>query len=113
MAYDVSLARRVRTYLGQFPDLQLEEKKMFGGLAFIINQKMCINVSGENLMCRFDPKQTEELAKTEGFQPMVMKGRVYEGYAYIGPGGVRTELQLAQWIERCLAFNRTVASAEK
>lgn len=53
MAYDTKLANRVREYLILFPELKIDEKKMFGGLAFMINGKMCINVSGENLMCRF------------------------------------------------------------
>ena len=58
MAYDKKLADRIREYLLQFPKLKTEEKKMFRGLAFMINGKMCINVSGENLMCRFDPNLT-------------------------------------------------------
>jgi TfoX/Sxy family transcriptional regulator of competence genes len=55
MAYSTKLADRVREYLFRLPDLQIEEKKMFGGLAFLVNGKMCVNISGENLMCRFDP----------------------------------------------------------
>lgn len=61
MPYDEKLADRVRKYLKQIPRIQIEEKKMFGGLAFMVNGKMCINVSGENLMCRFDPALTGKL----------------------------------------------------
>lgn len=53
MGYNIKLAERVRTYLLDLPKLKIEEKKMFGGLAFIVRGKMCVNVSGENLMCRF------------------------------------------------------------
>lgn len=67
MAYNVKLADRVREYLIQFPKLKIEEKKMFGGLAFMINGKMCINISRENLMCRFDPNLTEELSEKMDF----------------------------------------------
>lgn len=63
MAYDTKLAERVREYLVDFPNLTVEEKKMFRGLAFMVNGKMCICVSGENLMCRFDPNLQEELAE--------------------------------------------------
>lgn len=55
MAYNAKLAERVREYFFDLPGLKIEEKKMFGGLAFILNGKMCVNVSGENLMCRFAP----------------------------------------------------------
>ena len=53
MAYDTKLADRIREYLAEIPNLKIEEKKMFRGLTFMVNGKMCINVSGENLMCRF------------------------------------------------------------
>ena len=59
MAYDIKLADRIREYLIQFPKLKIEEKEMFRGLTFMINGKMCVCVSGENLMCRFDPDLTE------------------------------------------------------
>ena len=61
MAYDTQLTNRLPKYLSDVPHLQIEEKKMFGGLAFMINGKMCVNVSGEKLMCRFDPKLQEEI----------------------------------------------------
>jgi hypothetical protein len=55
MAYDLKLAERIREYLARLPNLKVEEKKMFSGLAFMVNGKMCVNVSGENMMCRVDP----------------------------------------------------------
>lgn len=55
MAYDIKLADRIREYLNAIPNIKIEERKMFGGLAFMINDKMYVCVSGENLMCRFDP----------------------------------------------------------
>jgi hypothetical protein len=67
---------------------------MFRGLAFIINGKMCINVSGENLMCRFNPALTEEIAEKTGFLPMIMKGKEYKGYCYIKPAGFKNKKTL-------------------
>lgn len=62
MPYDLSLANNIRTYLATIPKLKIEEKKMFRGLAFMVNGKMCIDVSGDNLMCRFDPILQEVVA---------------------------------------------------
>ncbi len=60
MAYDTKLAERIREYLNAIPRIRIEEKKMFRGLTFMINGKMCVCVSGENLMCRFDPVLQDE-----------------------------------------------------
>ncbi len=56
MAYNIELADRVRERLAKVPDIEVEEKKMFSGLSFLINGKMCINISHENLMCRYNPE---------------------------------------------------------
>jgi TfoX/Sxy family transcriptional regulator of competence genes len=63
MAYNSKLVHQIREHLVKLPHLKIDEKKMFGGLAFMVNGKMCINVSGENLMCRIDPALHEEIAK--------------------------------------------------
>lgn len=55
MAYDLNLANKVREYLAEATALEVEEKNMFGGIAFLVDGKMCVNVSGEQLMCRIDP----------------------------------------------------------
>lgn len=60
MAYSSSLADRIRKFLATKPDLKIEEKKMFRGVTFMVNGKMCVSVSGEELMCRFDPALQEE-----------------------------------------------------
>jgi hypothetical protein len=67
MPYNTRLADKIRKYLSRFPELKIEEKKMFGGLSFMINSKMYINVSGENLMCRFDPALTKKLSGKKVF----------------------------------------------
>lgn len=113
MAYDQLLARRVRNYLSGFPHLLINEKKMFGGLAFLINGKMCVNVSGQNLMCRFDPALTESLSAMKGFLPMVMSDKEYKGYCYIEPHGIQEEVDFQFWIQQCLTFNNTARSSKK
>lgn len=113
MAYSSKLADRVREYLANVPNIQIEEKNMFGGLAFMVNGKMCVNVSGENLMCRFDPSLKEELSKRNGFQIMIMKGKEYKGYCYVSPEGIKTENDFAYWIKLCLSFNNQAKSSKK
>lgn len=107
MPYDNNVADRIRAYLVQFPELEIEEKKMFGGLAFMVNRKMCVNASGHYLMCRFDPALTEALAEKSGFLPMIMKGKEYKGYCYVEPTGFKTKQNFEFWINLCLAFNKS------
>lgn len=113
MAYDIELADRVREYLTGFSKLKVEEKKMFSGLAFIINGKMCINVSHDNLMCRFDPALHEITAEKNGFQPMIMKGCELKGYCYVSPNGYKKEKDFEYWINLCLDFNSKAKASKK
>jgi TfoX N-terminal domain len=68
MAYDTSLVDRVREYLAEIPNIEIEEKEMFNVLNFMVNGKTCVCVSGENLMLRFDPSRQEELSKKKGMR---------------------------------------------
>ncbi len=113
MAFDEQLADRVREYLAQFPKLKIEEKKMFRGLAFLVNGKMCINISGQNLMCRFDPALIDEVAERKGFMPMIMKGKELKGYCYVEPAGFKNKKDFEFWINLCLDFNDRAKSSKK
>jgi hypothetical protein len=113
MAYDTKLADRVRAHLLHFPEFSVEEKKMFRGLTFMVNGKMCISVSGENLMCRIDPECQEEVAKRSGYQPMVMKGKELKGYCYVNPIGFTSKKDFAYWVNLCLTYNRKAKSSNK
>ncbi|MBE7171179.1 MAG: TfoX/Sxy family protein [Williamsia sp.] len=111
MAYDEMLAARVRAAVAHLPEV--EEKTMFSGLAFMVNGKMCVNVSGNRLMCRFDPALTDVMAERSGFEEMVMKGRVLKGYCYVAPEGFRSKDDFNFWIERCLDFNKHAKASKK
>lgn len=113
MGHDVKLADKLRRFLSAVPGLQFEEKKMFGGIAFMVNGKMCVNVSGPNLMCRFDPSIHESLKKRKGYQPMVMRGKVLDGYCYVEPVGFKSVKDLEFWIKTCLDFNAEVKPSSK
>lgn len=113
MPYDHHLAARVREYLSQRREFHVEEKKMFGGLAFMVNGKMCINIGDNLLMCRFDPALTEELSGKAGFLPMVMKGKKYKGYCYVDPDGYQSQQDFEFWMNLCLDYNDKAAVSKK
>lgn len=105
MPYNVQLADRVREYLAATPHIHFQEKKMFGGLAFMINHKMCINVSQDRLMCRFDPTLEQEVSEKTGFEPMIMKGKQLQGYCYVTEEGYKSPGDFKYWLGVCLDFN--------
>lgn len=113
MAYNTKLADRIREYLAGFSNLKIEERKMFRGLTFMINEKLCISISNENLMCRFDPVLQEEVAEKNGFQPMIMKGNELKGYCYVGSEGYKKMKDLEYWINLCLSFNAKAKASKK
>lgn len=113
MAYDNNLANRVREYLSVIRNIEVEEKKMFGGLAFMINGKMCVNIGEDLLMCRFDPALTEALSERTGFLPMIMKGSEYKGYCYVEPIGYKNRDDFEFWINLCLDYNDKAKSSKR
>ncbi len=97
MAYDEDLAHRIRELLGA--QKGVEEKRMFGGLAFLINGNMSVAVSGRGgLMVRVPPDETEKLLAREHVEPMVMAGRETRGWLRVSAGGVKTKRQLQSWV---------------
>ena len=113
MAYSIKLAERIRTYLEGMADLRIEEKEMFRGLAFLVNGKMCVNVSGDNLMCRFDPILESEVAERAGFQPMIMRGKQLHGYCYVTEDGYKSKADFEYWLKLCLDFNDKAKASKK
>jgi TfoX/Sxy family transcriptional regulator of competence genes len=111
MPYNEKLADRIRERLADLPDV--EEKKMFRGVAFMVNGKMCVNVSGDDMMIRFDPELTETVLEKKGSRPMIMKGRELKGYAYISEEGFKSKRDFEYWIELCLGFNEKAKASKK
>ncbi|GAA4343854.1 TfoX/Sxy family protein [Flaviaesturariibacter amylovorans] len=74
---------------------------------------MCVNVSGDNLMCRFDPALGPEVAERPGYLPMLMKGKQLRGYCYVEPHGFRSAKDFAAWMTLCLDFNARARSSKK
>ena len=113
MAYSTKLAERIRIYLDGISKIKIEEKEMFKGLAFLVNGKMCINVSGENLMCRYDPALEDEVAERTGFQPMIMKGKQLHGYCYVSEDGYKSKVNFEYWLKLCLDFNEKAKASKR
>jgi TfoX/Sxy family transcriptional regulator of competence genes len=113
MAYDTKLADRVRAYLSDVPKLKVKEKVMFSGVVFMVNDKMCVNVSHENLMCRFDPQDIEKISERKGFMPMIMRGKTLDGYCYVSPDGFKSSKDFDWWMKLCLDFNPKAKSSKK
>ncbi|MEU0499140.1 TfoX/Sxy family protein [Mycobacterium sp. NPDC006124] len=96
MAYDEDLANRVRELVGG-----AEERRMFGGLAFLVGGNMAVCVSGQGgLMVRVPAEETEALLTREHVEPMVMAGRETRGWIRVATDGLTTTRQLRTWVER-------------
>jgi TfoX/Sxy family transcriptional regulator of competence genes len=107
VAYDEELARRVRVLVGSGADVT--EQKMFGGLAFLIGGNMAVAASGQGgLLVRVDPAQSERLVATSAARPMEMRGRPMQGWLRVGAGDVRTDRELAEWVERGTTYARSL-----
>ena len=107
MAYDDELADRIRELLDGEADLT--EKKMFGGLAFLVRGNMAVAASGQGgVLVRVDPAQSGSLVATTGARPMVMRGRAMQGWLRVDADDVRTKRQLARWVRLGAAYARSL-----
>ncbi|MEO5680927.1 MAG: TfoX/Sxy family protein [Acidimicrobiales bacterium] len=107
MAYDEDLAARVRELLGDEGDVS--EKKMFGGLAFLVGGRMAVAASGQGgLLVRVDPSSRQTLLARTKARPMEMRAREVEGWLRVEAADVRTSRQLLRWVERGVGFARSL-----
>lgn len=107
MAYDEDLANQVRELLGGQPGI--DEKRMFGGLAFLVNGNMSVAVSGQGgLLVRVPREDTDKLAGRAHVSPMVMAGREARGWLRVEPAGVQTKRQLHSWVKRGVDHARSL-----
>ncbi|HEX2088996.1 MAG TPA: TfoX/Sxy family protein [Actinomycetota bacterium] len=107
MAYDDELADRIRELIGD--ETRPTEKKMFGGLAFLIGGNMAVAASGQGgLLVRVDPAQSEKLVATTGARPMEMRGRPMQGWLRVASDDVRTKRELARWVRLGVGYARSL-----
>jgi TfoX N-terminal domain len=107
MAYDEDLAGRIRELVTD--EAALSEKKMFGGLAFLIGGNMAVAASGGGgLMVRVDPEQSDALVNTTSATVMVMRGRPMSGWLYLETSAVAAAGELEEWVGRGVSFARSL-----
>jgi TfoX/Sxy family transcriptional regulator of competence genes len=107
VAYDEDLADRIRELVAG--EKRLTEKKMFGGLAFLIGGNMAVAASGQGgILVRVDPAASDRLLSTTKAHPMVMRGRPMVGWLRVDPDHVRERRQLATWVERGVSYARSL-----
>jgi len=107
MAYDEDLANRIRELIADTPGVA--EKKMFGGLAFLVAGNMAVAASGQGgLMVRIDPGETDALLRKPHARPIEMRGRPMDGWLRVDAEGVRTKRQLEPWVKRGVAHARSL-----
>lgn len=111
MAYNEKIADRIREALVDIS--KVEEKKMFRGVTFMVDNKMCISVGPDRIMCRIDPAIHEEMVEKPGVQAVMMGGREYKGYVHVFEDHIRKKKELDFWIKLCLAYNPIAKASPK
>jgi len=107
MAYDTELADRIRVLIGTGPGVT--EKKMFGGLAFLVGGNMAISASGQGgALVRVDPDESSHLIATANASEAVMGGRTMRGWLRVGAEHLETDQQLTEWVSRAVAYARSL-----
>lgn len=97
MAHNEALANRVRESLAHLP--KVIEKKMFRGITFMVNGKMCVSVSADEIMCRIGPEKFDEALEKTGVRPMVHAGRTMKGFVFVAEESIRSKSALDYWIK--------------
>ena len=107
MAYDEELAGRIRALVAG--EAGLSEKKMFGGLAFLVGGNMAVAASGQGgLLVRVDPAESDALVAGSSARPMEMRGREMPGWLRVDAAEVSTDAELAEWASRGVAYARSL-----
>lgn len=105
MAYSRKLAERIRSQLDSVPFV---EKKMFGGIGFLLNGNMACGVNKDDLIVRVDPEKHNTLLKKGHARPFDITGRPMKGWLLVDADGVKTEKQLSAWVKEGLEFASTL-----
>lgn len=112
MAFDEKLANRTREIIARTHS-DVEEKRMFGGLCFMVDGKMCVGVESERMMIRFDPLLFNEIMEKPGAGPMDFTGRVMKGYAFVDVSYLQTPQDLEYWVGLALEYNKKAKPSKK
>jgi hypothetical protein len=111
MAFDEHLAARIRRHFAA-KRLPVEEKRMMGGLCFMVRDKMCVGVEKDRLMARVGPARESEALARPHCTPMDFTGRPLRGYVFVARPGFTADVDLTYWLELALAFNPEAKSSK-
>ena len=111
MAYNEKLAERIRTAMAHLPDVK--EKRMFGGLAFMLDDKLCVTAGTDRMMLRIDPALHDEAVKKQGCSTVLMKGREYRGYVHVNEDSLKNNKDLKYWVGLAIEYNKIAKSSKK
>ncbi len=111
MAYSENLADRLRVHLATQEDV--EEKKMMGGLTFMVNSKMCIGIVKNDLMARINPDIHDQAIEKNGCREMDFTGKPMKGYVFVSPEAVESEKELSYWVNLALEYNPLAKASKK
>ena len=89
------------------------EKTMFGGLAFLVDNKMCITAGADRMMCRIDPAIHEEATKRKGCCTVIMREREYKGYIHVDEDSIKNKNDFDCWIKLALEYNKVAKASKK
>lgn len=104
MACDPLLENRVRQFFDT-KHIKHEAKRMMGGLCFMVKGKMCVGIEKNRLMARIGPEAYDDALTRKGCRPMDFTGRPMRGFVFVGPEGLKSEKDLAFWLDLALAYN--------
>jgi len=107
MAYNENLADRIRLALAHVK--KVEVKKMFGGIAFMVNGKMCLGVDKEDIMLRCTPEANDALLVRKGVRPFDLTGKPMKGWLLIGPEATKTKKDFDFWVSVAIESNKVIA----
>ena len=111
MAYNEQLADRVRESLMHLPGVK--EKRMFSGVSFMVNGKMCVSIRAHDIMCRIDPEVHDTAVEKNGCRAMRMKGQELRGWVLVDEEVLKSKKALEQWVELALEFNKRARKSKK
>lgn len=112
MAYNEALHMQVIDELDKHK-VDYEVKKMFGGVCYMVADKMCMGIIGDELMVRFDPAMEEEIFSINGCRPMDFTKRHMKGYGYVSIAVLKKSKDFDYWIQLCMDYNKIAKSAKK
>jgi TfoX/Sxy family transcriptional regulator of competence genes len=107
MPFNEKLADRTRELIAE-KETHVIEKKMFGGLCFMVNDKMCVGIEKDRLMVRINPDDYDNFITKDGVGPMDFTGKVMKGFVFVSEEFLNTKSKLKYWIDLALDYNKTV-----